>query len=117
MDTGGKGAPELGTGAGGWERCGKQAGTGGDKPRAGLGHTSSWLPITEQLEERGGGVVQHCSDQGSHRASRRPLPYRCWSQEVRNVFIGHLAGVWPLESPEFRPKFTPLSVRQPTMPP
>lgn len=56
MDTGGKGAPELGTGAGGWERCGKQAGTGGDKPRAGLGHTSSWLPITKQLEERGGGA-------------------------------------------------------------
>lgn len=88
-----KGAPELGPGASRRVGNGEQHETGGHRPRAGLGLTSSWLPVTTQLEvwiitqrmkcahvardprcvERcrgrgsdAGGVVQLCTDQGSH---------------------------------------------------
>lgn len=31
------------------------------------------------------------------------LPYRCWLQEAKNVFKGHLVGKWPLKNPRPQP--------------
>lgn len=48
-----------------------------------------------------GGVAQHCTDQGSHTCQQEASILEVLV--MGNKECRHPAGVWPLQSPKFRP--------------